>query len=406
MLRYFKYILLIFITGTLILHAQGGSNYSAFGIGELHQGIGAAYDGLGGTSIAVPFNGAITNKNPAQWSFLRTTRLQTGYRFNQQKVENDNNSLWQNNGKIDGMLINFCLDTGLAANINLGFSAYSSVNFLVAFPVEIDDCGSKQYGKTIYKGQGGLTQGWIGGSIKPIKGVSLGASVFTLFGNIQKSASTILYGHDNVPSRTYMRDVYSSLGFRLGAIVEPVHNLFLGAYTELHSNFQTDRDIVFQSAFHGDSTISFTNAFNYPSLIGVGFSYTLGNFMIAADYLEQDFSRFTYNIGNASFRKYRNLSFGIARLGRFGYQKDFLDRTTFMIGGGIKNKYIAVDGVGIDEYYGSFGFSAPLVGFARMDAALTLGVRGTTDNGLLKESFVRFTLSLSIGDIWFKPFRR
>ena len=100
------------------------------------------------------------------------------------------------------------------------------------------------------------------------------------------------------------------------------------------------------------------------------------------------------------------MSFGIAKLGRFGYKRTFLDRTTFMIGGGYKQKYISVQGTDIDEYYGSFGFSAPLVGFARLDAALTLGVRGTIDNGLLKESFARLTVSLSIGDIWFQPFRR
>jgi len=406
MVRFLYCILFALVSVTMCLDAQGGSNYSAFGIGELHHGIGAAYDALGGTSIAVPFGSTITNKNPAQWAFLKTTRLQTGYRFNQQKVANENNTLWQNNGKIDGLLINFCLDTGLAANINLGFTAYSSVNFLVAFPVDIDDCGTHLVGKTVYQGQGGLSQGWLGSSIKPFEWLSLGASVFTLFGNIQKSAATLLYGHNTVPSRTYIRDVYSSLGLRFGFVLEPLNNLYLGAYTEMHPSFKTEREIVYQSAFLGDSIIVIPNSYDYPSLFGAGLSYTLGDFMFAADYLEQDFSRFTYNNGNAAFKKYSNLSFGFAKLGRFGYKRTVLDRTTLMIGGGYKQKYISVQGTDINEYYGSFGFSAPLVGFARFDAAFTFGVRGTIDNGLIKENFGRLTISLSIGDIWFQPFRR
>ncbi len=250
MSKLLNYILPLLVLTTISLFAQGGSNYSAFGIGELHHGIGAAYDALGGTSIAVPFSGAMTNKNPAQWTFLKTTRLQTGYRFNQQKVENENNTLWQNNGKIDGLLMNFCLDTGLAVNINMGFTAYSSVNFLVAFPVDIDDCGTHLEGKTIYQGQGGLSQGWFGGSVKPFKWLSLGASVFTLFGNIQKSAATIIYGNHTVPSRTYMRDIYSSLGFRFGMLIEPVHNLLL--FVRADWQVAVNRETAKQSAdyFH------------------------------------------------------------------------------------------------------------------------------------------------------------
>ena len=406
MIKQIQYILSLFFLGTVIVFAQGGSNYSNFGIGELHQGIGAAYDAMGGTAIAVPFKSTNTNKNPAQWGFMRTTRIQAGYRFNQQQVENENNTLWQNNGKIDGVLMNFCLDTALGANINLGFSAYSSVNFLVALPVEINDCGVEKQGKTVYQGQGGVSQGWLGLSIKPVDWLMLGASVYTLFGNVQKSAATILYGHDNVPSRTYMTDIYGSVGFRSGLIVEPVHNLFLGSYFEMNPKFNVDRAIVFQSGFAGDSTIERSFTLDYPALYGVGFSYTYKHFMIAADYIEQDFTNFDYNQGNTTFRKFRNYSFGFARLGRFGYQRTFLDRTTFMIGGGYKNKYLIVQDTPINEYYGSFGLSAPLVGFAKLDAAFTFGSRGTTDNGLIRENFFRMTFSLSIGDVWFIPFRR
>jgi len=399
------HIVMLLLFSSILLFSQGGSNYSAFGVGELHQGIGAAYDGLGGSSIAVPYQSSITNKNPAQWSFLRTTRVQAGYRFSQMVVENENNTLWQNNGKIDGVLMNFCIDTSLGANVNLGFSAYSSVNFLVSIPVHVDDCGEGINGLTMYQGLGGLSQGWLGMAIEPFDGLSLGASVFTIFGNIQKTATTILFTGNTNHSSTYLKDGYNSVGMRFGFVAEPVTNLFLGGYAEISSDFKTDRNIIYESAFLGDSTVTLPINFEYPTLYGLGFSYILGEVMIAADFLQQDFTNLDYNRGGAEFRKYQLLSVGFARIGQFGYQKNFFDRTTYMIGAGYKKNYMIVGGTPIDEYFGSFGISAPLVGFAVLDAAFQFGVRGTTDNGLIKESFGRFTLAISLGDVWFKPFR-
>ena len=169
-----KYIL-IFICLSLFSYSQGGSNYSVFGIGDLMNGFGGAYDGLGGTSIAVPFSTSMTNKNPAQWSFIKTSRIQSGYRFNQNLIEDKSNSLWQNNGELQGVIIDFCIDTTLGANINTGFSSYSGVNFLVSTPIDINLDGTQLTGTTIYQGTGGLTQAWIGGSIKPFDRLSIGA---------------------------------------------------------------------------------------------------------------------------------------------------------------------------------------------------------------------------------------
>jgi hypothetical protein len=60
----------------------------------------------------------------------------------------------------------------------------------------------------------------------------------------------------------------------------------------------------------------------------------------------------------------------------------------------------------INELSGSFGFSIPIVGNAFIDAGFTLGVRGVTDNGLVNEKFGRMTISISLGDYWFTPFKR
>jgi len=400
-------IMLAFWGFSSLLIAQGGSNYSVFGIGDLHHGIGAAYDGIGGTSIAVPFHSSLTNRNPAQWSFIKTTRLQAGYRFNQQIVENEKMNLWQNNGKIDGFIINFGIDTASAINLNIGISTYSSVNYFVSFPIEVElGNGTLLNGRTAYQGIGGLSQGWIGGSYKPASWLALGASMHTYFGNIQSSSSTLLYNSNSSPTRTVTKDVFSGYGYRLGVLVEPLQKLYLGAYTELNNDMSLDRFTNFQAAYLNDSIITDNFSFQFPNLYGVGLSYTIGNVVVASDYITQNFSNFQYNRGDASFTDYKAISFGVARLGLFGFNRTFFDRTTYMIGGGYKEKNLSIKGTNINEYYMSVGISAPLVGFAVLDASLTFGSLGTVDFGLLRESFGRLNVSLSLGDAWFQPFKR
>jgi len=50
----------------------------------------------------------------------------------------------------------------------------------------------------------------------------------------------------------------------------------------------------------------------------------------------------------------------------------------------------------------SFGFGIPVKkSRTKYDVAVTLGQRGTTDNNLIKEQFVKFGLSVSYDGIWF-----
>ena len=98
-------IAVVIVFSSCMAYAQGGSNYSIFGIGDIRRSVSSAYDGLGGTQIAVTSSYAVNLLNPAAWGALESTRLQGGFRFNQQSISNGSTSADQNNGKLDG----FCL---------------------------------------------------------------------------------------------------------------------------------------------------------------------------------------------------------------------------------------------------------------------------------------------------------
>ncbi len=84
----------------------------------------------------------------------------------------------------------------------------------------------------------------------------------------------------------------------------------------------------------------------------------------------------------------------------------FLDRWAYNVGAGYRQLYYVVNDQGIDEMYGSFGVQIPIARSTYLDAAATGGMRGTTDQGLIREVFARLSFSISIGENWFRPFKR
>jgi hypothetical protein len=59
------------------------------------------------------------------------------------------------------------------------------------------------------------------------------------------------------------------------------------------------------------------------------------------------------------------------------------------------------NGKGIDQYSLYTGFSLPLDFDNTLDVGFQYGKRGTKENNLLSENFYKFSITLSIGELWF-----
>jgi hypothetical protein len=413
--RIFKNLLIVCALGaafTQTVQAQGGSNYSAFGVGDIRYNAGAAFDAIGGTSIAVPSAHAINLTNPAAWAFVSSTRLQAGYRFNQQLVSSANSDIAQNNGEIDGILGIFSIDTALGLSASFGIQPYTSVNYLSAsnFSVELD---TSVRGKRELSGEGGLSLAYLGGSYSPIQNLALGASAFVIFGKITSTTRTTITTQSFSASTNERKDGFLGTGARLGAIYSVTDDFKIGASAALFSDPELTSTLTYYSSttsatfLNPDTSFVTTSSISLPAEFGLGASFRSGKFLFAADALMQDFSGFSYRTqGQAEFQNALKFSAGISRLGNMRAGTSWLDKITYGIGGGYQQLYYAVKGEPISEIYGSFGLQMPIAGAAELDAAITGGTRGTTNNGLVSELFMRASFSVSIGETWFKPFAR
>jgi hypothetical protein len=396
------------------LYSQGGSNYSVFGFGDINKTYGAVYDGLAQTSIAFPSGHGINPTNPAMWSFSELTRMQIGYNFNQHIVKSDNQETqYQNNGKITGLNGLFMIDTTLGAAFTFGLEPYSSINYSISSPIAhpIDDDTLK--GKNIFDGKGGLSKIHLGYSMHITDNLTLGAQAFALFGKADYTNTTTLFNEDTYYRVRGSKDDFEGAGFKFGAAFNWNRTLYVGAFFEKNPTLDINNETKdYTPVSISDSDLDTTYTMSYTSVVpnrfGIGLSYVIGKFIMGADFELQNYTDFTYRAGNLDF-KYDNswrVSFGIERVGNKSILADYLDRVSYRFGVGVKDLYYEINGNAIKEYYASYGMKLPLPGTAVIDASVTAGMRGTSDNALLKEYFTKLTFNFSIGETWFKPFKR
>lgn len=409
-----KKILILLIAFNINLFADGGSNYSSFGIGDIETVQGAAYWGLAGTSIAVPSDYHINMANPAMNSFVALTRLQLGYKFQQNYVNSENSNLFQNFGSIDGVNALFMIDTSRGLSAGFGMNNYTNVEFSTGsgFSKVID--GLPVSGKLESMGSGGIKKIYIGASYRPFSFLSIGYNHNVYLGNIQREARTLSnesYAHDSYTGRKYS---FSGSSDRIGLNLN-YSNIILGMFYESASNVNAQSELIYISYYDliatnttiVDTTFKSSSDFQIPASFGVGASYLLGKFRIAADYTTQDFSKFAFNTGDLNkFQKYSSYSLGVERQGNTAAGAKAFDKWTYRFGLGYKDLYLNVADKSIGETYLSFGFTAPFGKASIFDYSVVFGSRGEVGAKLVQEYFARMYFNISIGEQWFVPFKR
>lgn len=409
-----KLLLVLVISFSLQINvfAQGGSNYSLFGIGEINRNHGAFYDGMSGTSISVPSEYAINLKNPAMWSYVENTRIQFGYKFNQHLNESTVNdgvrqSLYQNNGKINDVLTIFSIDTSMGLSLSLGLNSFTSVSYYVANSSSVSKGDLSVTGTTYYQGSGGISNVYIGMSARPADYLSLGASVTGHIGTIKTNSQSRYFEDFTFQTVTLKESAYNGLSTKFGFNLTAIENLSIGGYINLNQSMSSDNITTYVSQFSADTSTSNEVEFDLPTEIGLGIAYRTGKFIIASDFVTQDFTNLNYNkVLNSEFQNSYNFSLGVRRNGNPSRNADYLDRMGYSFGASYAQMYYNLNGQNINEISGSFGINMPIPGTGMIDASFILGQRGTTDFGLINEYFGRLLINLSIGDTWFKPIRK
>jgi hypothetical protein len=101
-------------------------------------------------------------------------------------------------------------------------------------------------------------------------------------------------------------------------------------------------------------------------------------------------------------------SFGVQIVPNALDYNNYFRRVKYRFGMAFTNTYLQMNGKQLNDFGVSFGAGFPIrksqtdLSKGMVNVGIEIGKRGTTEMNLLQENYVRFTVSMSIYDLWFR----
>lgn len=441
--------MLLFTMIAGVVMAQNGVNspYSRYGFGLLSDQSTSANKGMGGLSYGLRNKYQINVGNPASYSAIDslTFLFDAGVTLQNANFNNGTVKMNTKNSSLDYLALQFRLfkNVGMTA----GFLPYSKINYSFSSGEEIrnDDEGAV-YSYESFAGDGGLSQAFLGVGGEVLKGLSIGANVSYLWGDLNHtitnsfSSTSVWSSLRNYTSeiKTYKAD----LGIQYTKTFNKKHTVTLGATYSLGHNVKADAYKIQQSLDEssGSSSImtqhidTIANAYQIPHCFGIGFTYVYDNRLtVGVDYTLQKWANVKYphfatNIetdGNTSYPgqlveqatdsnsdyegwKFNNsykLSIGMEYVPSYTARSIF-KRMRYRLGGYYSDPYVKVKGADTREYGVGGAVVVPIFnGHSSKTSLFTLSAEyvnvNPKVNGLIKENYLKLSVGLTFGELWF-----
>jgi hypothetical protein len=305
----------------------------------------------------------------------------------------------------------FSVDTAMGFGMSLGLLPYSKVNYFVSRNLSTTVDGATVNGTSQQLGEGGVSQVQFGASVRLFNQLRLGVQVAGLFGVLTYTDDTQFEG---IYSSVYSSQSYDVRGlmFKAGAYWElaggavGIGALFAGGGEASNYITRHARGVASGNAYFDTTEIETGNT-PLPLQYGIGVSARIGDGRIGADLRLSDFNSMTVNVReDAGYTTSVRASLAYAHFGSQNPLTSFWKRIGWYAGAGYEQLYVTFQGKDVLEYNGSVGTSFPLGGQAMVDAGIYAGMRGPSGPDELSELFAKITVTVSIGETWFKPFVR
>lgn len=435
-------ILCVCCSFTVIAQTGDNSPYSRFGIGDLSDDAFQHLKQMGSLGNAYTDAYHINIKNPASYSFLKSTAFDIGVYAKKGKLTNElDQSVTQWTGNLEYLSLGFPLYNPLnqlldreKKEVSLGMTftlkPQSTVSYdLATIDTSIDSIGAFERS---YTGQGGTYKFLWGNAIK-YKDFSMGVNLGYLFGKVTYNRSVTF--SEILPARVnrFSND-YNLKGFLydIGLIYTKVLNKKEMEETKRIEKNTLNVGITFNSATSFDTESNIQNLGVYfvgltsttidtsnttvreqpgkgklPGSVGLGLHYTHGEkWSIGADYTATTWSKY-FNDGNyeevGSLRNTNAIAIGGYIRPNYKSFTNYWKRVYYRFGAYYKDDPRVIDGEQIKTQGLTFGMGFPFI-FQRKISHANLGIDiGRSGmNTSISENYFRFTLGFTFNDDeWF-----
>ena len=403
--------ILAFVLVGLSLSAQNESNspYSRFGLGDLQSFSTATQSAMGGVGIASYDPLSINISNPASYSsvFAQRFTMQTGGIHTTKLLQTNTQNQVVNSTNFNYLMFSFPLSKFWGTSVGLLPFSEKSYSFS---DVSVDPSAD-----LLFEGNGGLTRIYFGNSININKNLSIGANLNYLFGNLNSSRK-VFFNDVSVFNTKINEDMningfYFDFGLMYKAKLGK-WNSVLGFTMDNGSEISAEKTSLIETFRSGgefeliEDTISFDQqlggSLELPTSMGFGLALSNEQWKIMADYKSDNWEEYNLFGVNDDLENSSRFALGL----EFVPDKKSINRYYKMIryrlGMYSSKTYLNLKNQQLDEKAITLGFGLPLKRSGSLvNLSAELGQMGTTNDGLIQESFARFKIGFIFSDIWF-----
>ena len=406
------------VTGCLLAfssYAQVGiTPYSSQGIGNVHRPGLVHNRSMGGIGVGTGNGLNINYVNPALLYKNTLSAFDVALSFEQSTQRQGEEEAVVNQGGIAYGVFAFPIIPN-RWSASLGVMPYSTVGYRIA--EEGSATGDDAPVRQVQEGEGGLNLVSFSHGVRLYKNLAVGVRLGYLFGDISETRSIFLANTSGLISvyedELYYSDVLIEPSIYFGQQIARGTTLNVGVVYQPATEVRATNEITFESrnvgsatssGLAGDTTISnATRNVRLPQRLSAGLSvekylkYTVG-----VDVSLQSWDEFrSYEGTNDGMRRSVEVAAGGQFIPDATSVDSYLARVAYRLGFNYRNTPFAVSDQQISEFGIGFGLSLPVSNLSSINLAFEIGNRGTTEQNLIRENYIRATLGVTFNDRWF-----
>lgn len=393
---------------------NNNSPYSIIGIGDVEGSFFDRTAGMGGAGTALSSATNLIQANPASYSKLADHYFMAEVSARYQGTTYTGTPINLTNYKSgDLQFKKFAMAIKVKPfwGASVGLAPFSRSAY--SFYADKSVAGINTLNNTYYEGNGGLNQFYFANAFSLTKNLSIGVQASYLFGSFQQTETldSIALGSSLITNRNrYMGKMYLKGGMQYQAKLSKHWQLGLGATAALKTNISSTYYLTVTS--NGETvTNSESVESNYFTL---PFTYSAGISLKNND-------RFTF-VGDYQFQRwgdmhYTGLGYSLVNSSRYAAGIEFskkvraldyyYEKSNLQAGFYYNNTYLQIGNQQLVDYGFTAGTGLGIKGSnLSYQLNLAVGSKGTTQNKMIKETYVQIGITISYKEIWWTKMKR
>ncbi len=411
-------LLLLTLAASVPLSAQIQvvSPYSRYGIGDISENNNAWNLGMGELGIGIRNPQHVNYLNPASYTAFDSLSFvfEGGLTGQVTTLRSELKTATRSYGSLGSLL--FGMPITRWWKTSLGLVPFSDVGYSVVNKEEMAGVGTVA---RYYGGSGGVSRLYWGNAFRPVHNLSIGVNVSYLFGSMERMAKVIF--PDSAYAMNFkefyyvtMSDIHYSFGAQYTVRLPKDISMTLGAVYAPTLSMSSRVDLLATTFLLTTSAVesprdTLANAtkikgrISIPSMLGGGVSFSKpDNWTVGVDYNWQNWKQFDAFGMSDSLVNSWSVNVGGEIIPNADKYNNYMARIHYRLGFNYGRTYLHLRGQDLNAYSVTFGFGLPLRGMRTMlNLSGQYGGRGTTADGLIRESYFKLVIGFSIYERWF-----